>query len=73
MKTWINEFFVGFLGLHLRHMEVPGPGAKLELQLSAYATATATATDRWDPSHLCDLPHSLQRGQILNPLSEARD
>ena len=54
-------------------MEVPGPGAKLELQLSAYATATATATDRWDPSHLCDLPHSLQRGQILNPLSEARD
>ena len=48
-------------------MEVPR--LKLELQLLAYATATAM----WIPSHICDLHHSLQQHQILNPLSEARD
>ena len=26
-----------------------------------------------DPSHICDLHHSSQQRQILNPLSEARD
>ena len=26
-----------------------------------------------DPSHICDLHHSSQQGQILNPLSEAKD
>ena len=31
-----------FLGLHLRHMEVPRLGVESELQLVAYATATAT-------------------------------
>ena len=31
-----------------------------------YTTAT-------DPSHVCDLHHSSQQRQILNPLSEARD
>ena len=51
-------------------MEVPQLGVKLEeLQLPAYATATATP----DPSHICDLCHSSQQRQILNPLSEARD
>ena len=59
----------GFLGLHPRHMEVPRLGVKLKLQLPAYATATATP----DPSHLCDLQHSSQQLQILNPLSEAGD
>ena len=44
-------------------------GVILELQLLAYTTATATR----DPSRICDLHHSLQQGQILNPLSEARD
>ena len=58
-----------FLGLHLWHMEVPRPGVKSELQLPAYATATAM----WDLSHACDLHHSSQECQILNPLSEARD
>ena len=46
-------------------------GVKSELQLPAYITATATATP--DLSHVCDLRHSLQQRQILNPLSEARD
>ena len=35
-----------FLGLSLRHTEVPRLGVKLELQLLAYTTATATP----DPS-----------------------
>ena len=48
-------------------MEVPGPGVESELQLQTYATATL------DPSHICDLYHSLLQCQILNPLSEARD
>ena len=35
----------------------------------AYATATATQ----NPSRVCDLRHSSQQHQILNPLIEARD
>ena len=31
----------GFLGLHPRHMEIPGLGVQSELQLLACATATA--------------------------------
>ena len=41
---------------------------ELELQLPAHATATAMP----DLSHICDLPHSSQQCQILNPLSKAR-
>ena len=62
-----NFFF--FLGLYLQYMEVPRLGVKSELQLPAYATATATP----DPSHICNLHHSLLQHRILNPLSEARD
>ena len=50
-------------------MEVPRLGVDLELQLPPYATATATP----DPSHICDLHHSLQQLSILNPLSKDRD
>ena len=50
-------------------MEVPGLEVESELQLPASTTATAM----WDPSHICDLHHSLWQGQILNPLNEARD
>ena len=46
--------FFGFLGPHLRHMEVPRLGVESELQLPAYTTATATP----DPSHVCDLHNS---------------
>ena len=42
---------------------------KSELQLLAYATVTATS----DMSHLCDLYHSSQQCQILNPQSGAKD
>ena len=49
-------------------MEVPRLGVELELQLLAYIRAIAMR----DPSLACDLHHSLQQHQILNPLSEAR-
>ena len=54
---------------HLWHMEVPRLGVKSELQLPTYTTATATR----DSSQVCDLHHSSQQRQILNPLSKARD
>ena len=50
-------FFFFFLDLHMWHMEIPNLGVKSELQLPGYTTATATTT--WDPSHACDLYHSL--------------
>ena len=50
-------------------MEVPWLGVKSELQLPANATVTAT----WDLSRICDLHHSSQQYQILNPLIKARD
>ena len=50
-------------------MEVPRLGVELEVQLLAYATATEMP----DPSHVCNLCHSLWQHQILNPLSEVQD
>ena len=48
-------------------MEDPRLGT--ESELLAYATAIAVS----DVSCICDLYRSLQQGQILNPLSGARD
>ena len=62
-------FFFFFLGPHPQHLEVLRLEVKLELQLPAYTTATAMP----DPSRVCDLHHSSQQCQVLNPLSEARD
>ena len=53
----------------LRHTEVPRLGGQLQLQLLAYTTVIATR----DLSHICNLHHSSQQRQILNPLSKARD
>ena len=50
-------------------MEVPKLGGESELHLTVYTTATATSV----LSHICNLSHSLQQCQILNPLSKARD
>ena len=58
-----------FLGLHLRHMEVPRLRVKLELKLPAYTMGTAMP----DLSCVCDLHRSSWQCQIFNPLSEARD
>ena len=68
-KMCFINFFLCFLGLHLRHMQISRLGVKLELQLLAYAIGTAT----WDLSHFCNLHHSSRQHQILNPMSEARD
>ena len=38
----INHGSFFFLGLHLKHMEVPRLGVESELQLPAYTTVTAT-------------------------------
>ena len=50
-------------------MEIPRLVVQLELQPPAYTTAIAT----WEPSHVCDLHHSSQQHEILNPLNKARD
>ena len=50
-------------------MEGPRLGVESKLHLLAYASAIATQ----DLSHTCDLHHSSQQCQILNPLSEAGD
>ena len=42
-------------------------------QIRAPAEAYAITTAKSDPSHICDLHHSLWQHWILNPLSEARD
>ena len=62
-------FLFAFLGLHLRHTEVPRLGIELELKLLAYAIATAMQ----DLNPVFDLHHSSQQGQILKPLCKARD
>ena len=65
------KFFVlfCFLGPHLRHMEVPRRGIESEPRLPAYTKATAMP----DLSGVCDLHHSSQQCQTLNPLIKARD
>ena len=63
-------------------MEVPRLRVQLEPQLPAYTTATglhqshSNARSKLatpDPSCVCDLHHSSQQRQILNPLGRARD
>ena len=48
-------------------MEAPRLWVESKLQLPAYTAGTLTL----DPSHICDLHHSLQQCQILKPLSKA--
>ena len=63
-------FFFGlFKGSTRSIWRVPGQRSNQSCKLLAYVRATATP----DPSHVCDLHHSLRQGRILNPLSEARD
>ena len=62
-------YYYYFLGPHLPHMEVPRLGVKSELWLLACAKDIATQ----DLSRVCNLHHSSQQNQILNPRSKARD
>ena len=50
-------------------MGVPRLGVELELQLLVYTIATAM----WYLSRVCNLHHSSQQCQILNPLRDVRD
>ena len=63
----LQKYFL--YSFHLTFTEIIFSFPKLELQLPVYATATAM----WDPSRICDLHHSSEQCQVLNPLSEARD
>ena len=63
-----HTFFV-FLGAHPWHMEVPSLGIMSELQPPTYTTAMAMP----DLSHVCHLPSSSWKHQILNLLSQTRD
>ena len=45
----------------------------LRLVVKSELPASTTAMATPDPSHICDLHHSLQQSWILNPLSRARD
>ena len=66
--SFLLACLLAFLGLHLRHMEVPRLGVKLELQLPGYTTATAMS----DLSLICDLtPQGMP--DPFNPLSKARN
>ena len=67
--TYLLIYLFFFQWPHVQHMEIPGLGVESELQLLAYAIPTAMP----DLSRICDLCHSLQQYQILNPLSEARE
>ena len=62
-------FFFSFLGLDMWQLEVPRLEVESELQLSACTTVIAMQ----DPSCVCNLHHSSQKHQILNPQSESRD
>ena len=70
-----NIYIFCFLGLHVRHMEVPRLGVESELHLLATVTDTATAiaTSMQDTSCTCDLHNSSRQCQVPNPLIEARD
>ena len=61
--TLTASFYFIFLGPHLWYMEVSSLGVKSELQLPACTTATAIR----DASHVCDLYHSSEQRQGLNP------
>ena len=66
---YLLSFFF-FSGPHLWHLEVPRLGVNRSCSCQL-ADVTATATT--DPSRVCNLHHSSQQCQILNPGSEARD
>ena len=62
---FLSAFFFSAVPLH---MDIPRLGIESELQLPPYASTTATP----DPCYICNLHHSAQQCQILNPLSRAR-
>ena len=68
LRSIFTHFFFFFFGLF---RATPGSYGSFQArsQIRAYITATAMQ----DLSRICNLHHSSQQCQILNPLSEARD
>ena len=48
-------------------------GSQARGRIRAVVMPDTTDTAMLDPNHVCNLHHSSQQRQILNPLSEARD
>ena len=65
---WIPFFFFLFIAAPAAY-----GNSQTRSRIATIAEGYATAMAMHDPSHICDLCHSLQQCQILNPLSEARD
>ena len=63
---FLFSFFV-FLG------PIAHGGSQARGLIGAKLPAYTTATGAQDLSHVCDLHHSPQQRQILNPLSKVRD
>ena len=68
-KVVTEDFFFFFLGLHMRHIDVPRLGVESELWLPVCATATVKP----DPSLVFDVHHSSRQCRIFNPLKQVRD
>ena len=66
-------FFFLFVFLSFRATPAAHRGSGLRVKSKLQPLAYATAIAMWDLSHVCNLHHSSQQCQILNPLSEARD
>ena len=73
----LQYFFVPLsfvlLGPHPRHMEVPRPEGSNWNPSQSCLPASTTAPAMQDLSRVCELHHSSWQGQILNPLSKARN
>ena len=65
--TFLFLFFLYMAGL------VPHGSSQARGQIGAAAEAYTTVTATLALSHICDLHHSLQQLEILNPLMEASD
>ena len=63
--------FVSFLGLHPSPLAYGISWARGQIRTAAASLYHTTWTR--DPSHICNLYHSSEQHQILNPLSRARD
>ena len=62
-----------FILFYFRATPVAYGGSQTRGPIGATAAGLHTATATPDLSHVCDLHHSSQQSQILNPLSKARD
>ena len=67
------SFFFFFFFVQFRAAPVTYGGSQARGQIGAVAAGYTTAIAMPYPSYVCNLHHSSQQHQILNPPSEARD